>query len=82
MGALVRVLREVWKRRTGGDLGVRFAWVKAHVGIPDNGRADKQAKFFTKVIGPDVLTEGGTKQQLLTARRVPRRDRAESSEMG
>ena len=49
---------------------MRFAWVKAHVGIPGNKRAAKQAKFFTKVIGPEVLTEGGIKQQLTTLRKA------------
>jgi len=66
-GELVRVMREV--RRRGN---VRFAWVKAHVGIPGNERADQQAKFFTKVVGPEVLTEGGIKQQLVARRKAER----------
>ena len=37
---LVRVIKEV--RRRGN---VRFAWVKAHVGIPGNERADRSAGF-------------------------------------
>ena len=61
-GELARVLREVKKRevqrqQSGGGSGVRFAWVRAHVGIPGNGRADQQAKFYTRVAGSGVPTE-------------------------
>ena len=35
-------------------------------------RADGRAKFFTKVVGPEVLTEGGNKQQLTTRRKAER----------
>ena len=64
---LVRVMREVRIRKD-----VRFVWVRAHVGIPGNERADQQAKFYTKVVGPEVLTEGWIKQQLATRRKVER----------
>ena len=32
----------------------------------------EQAKFFTKVVGPKVLTEGGIKQQLTARRKAER----------
>ena len=68
-GELVRVMKQVRKRGKGI---VRFAWVKAHVGIPGNERADQTAKFYTKVVGPEVLTEGGIKQQLTAKRKAER----------
>ena len=51
---LVRVMKEVRKRGN-----VRFAWVKAHVGIPGNKRADQAAKFYTKVVGPEASLRAG-----------------------
>ena len=66
-GELVRVIKEIKERQRMGH-GVRLAWVKAHMGIPGNERVDERAKFFTSVVGLEVLTERGTKQQL-TARR-------------
>ena len=50
---LVRVMREV--RRRGN---VRFAWAKAHVGIPGNERADQLAKFYTRVVRRSSLRVG------------------------
>lgn len=71
MGELVRVMREVRKRRSRGHR-VRFSWVtgKAHVGIPGNERANERAKFFTKVVGSDVFTEGRIRQQLIARRKA------------
>ena len=43
---------------------------QAYVGIPGNERADERAKFFTKVLGSEVLTEGGIIQQLAVRRKV------------
>ena len=37
-----------------------------------NERADQTAKFYTKVVGPEVLTEGGIKQQLTAKRKAER----------
>ena len=74
-GELVRVIREVKKRQRVRQR-VRLAWVKAHIGIPGNERADGQAKNFTKVVRPEILTERGIRQQL-TARR-----KAERSQVG
>ena len=51
---------------------MRLAWVKAHVGIPGNERADGQAKFFTKVVGPEILIKGGIRQQLTARRKAER----------
>ena len=36
--------------------------MKAHMGIPGNERADERAKFYTRVMGPEVLTEGRIKR--------------------
>ena len=55
---LVRVMKEVKKHQVK-KRQVRFAWVKAHVGIPGNERTDQQAKVHTQAVGPEVLTEGG-----------------------
>lgn len=56
-----------WWRKWGskGEVGLG----EGHEGILGNKRADERAKFFTKVVGPEVLTEGGIKLQL-TARRM------------
>ena len=53
---------------------VRLAWMKAHVGIPANERADDRAKFSTRAVAPKVLIDGGIKQQLTARKRqnVPR----------
>ena len=77
-------MKEVNERQRLGH-GVRVVWVKPHVGIPGNERANKQAKFFTSVlyciccpyfftsvIRPEVLTEGGIKQQLTAQRKKER----------
>ena len=60
-------MKEVWNR---GD--VKFTWVKEHVGIPGIERANQSAKFFTKVVEPEVLNEGGIKQQLTARRKAER----------
>lgn len=46
-------------KRQEQEHGVRLACVKAYVGIPGNEKADEGAKFFTKVVGSEVLTGGG-----------------------
>ena len=49
---------------------MRFAWVKAHVGIPSNERVYQEANFYTKMIGLEVLTKQGIKQQLIARRKT------------
>ena len=40
---------------------LRFGWVKAHVGVPGNERADAQAKAGCEKDGPELVTEGGVR---------------------
>ena len=46
--------------------------MKAHVGIPGNERSDQQAKLHTQAVGPEFLTEGGIRQQLMARRKAER----------
>ena len=65
-GELARVLREVKKRevqrrQSGKGSRVRFAWVEEHVGILGNERADRQAKFHTRVAQPRVESNNSSR---------------------
>ena len=42
------------------------------MGIPGSGRAGERAKFFTKVVGSEVLTEGGLNSNSWPGGRVAR----------
>ena len=64
---LVRVMNKVQER---GKVNIKIAQVKAHVGIPSNERVHQVAKFYTKVVRPEVLTEGGIKQHLTVKRKA------------
>ena len=57
---LVEVVDEVG-RRTGMGLGIRFEWVKAHVGIRNNERADLMAKAGCREPLLPQVTEGGVR---------------------
>ena len=68
----VRVMNEVRKRQVQERGQVRLVRVKAHVGIPGNERANERAKLYTRREGPEVLTEGEFKQQLVARRKAER----------
>ena len=66
---LKEVVKEIWKRQKNlGPDAVRFAWVKAHVGIQGNEKADQMAKAGAELGDENegmqkVITEGGLRQE-------------------
>ena len=55
-----------------GAHAVRFAWVKAHIGIMGNEGADKAAKEGTIKDTQGEITEGGLRQELKELRKINR----------
>ena len=62
---LVRVMQQI-RHKTDrlGAGAVRFAWIKAHIGLPGNERADQLAKDGAmREARRPVVTEEGLKQE-------------------
>jgi len=58
---LRNVVRQIAQRqRTLGPEAVRFGWIKAHIGIHGNEKADEQAKLGTQepYLNSPYITEG------------------------
>jgi len=63
---LRKIVQQIGRRQENlGPDAVRFGWVKSHIGITGNEKADEQAKLGTEDIYPNPLyiTEGGLKQE-------------------
>ena len=75
--ARARGLREVVSlisdcEKEFGAGAVSLAWVKAHVGIPENERVDLEAKSAVEAGGGSVVTEGGVRAGVKEGRKKER----------
>ena len=57
-GELVRVMREVTQDAPGEEAPGEICLGEGACGHSGHERADQQAKLYTQVVGPKVLTEG------------------------
>ena len=75
---LRRIIQQIQRRQDNlGPGAVRFGWVKLHIGIVGNEKADEQAKLGTEDLypNPPYITEGGLKQEWKIRREAERRVR-------
>ena len=80
-GELVRVMNWMRKRQGQGRAGKSENGLGK--GTRGNERADGRAKFYIRMVGPEVLTERGIKQQVRKEERVQVGwGQRESSEVG